>query len=291
MQQLPIRADQGEFAVGLLVLHVAGLPPGQQAGARTTGPQWLFGGGTGLQQRIHMGIGPEPLERADGREDDEKLSGRVARQGVGGSHPDRLELLLAIGHWGLPGRHARHQKRHVKTAWQVAVGDPVRQHVHRIGSQQQAACLALGGQGLGAVQRGDVLLVSRSAVGVLRQQHAELFKALAYGGNGLRQVQRALARAARGQRVAGGIKRVDAAARKHIGARGKAGRQRAACHQHFEPGLAIAQQEHGGCWAGGGGRALGVEELGGSGHGWILRPKRLCRLSLHGTSGACLRKP
>ena len=117
----------------------------------------------------------------------------------------------------------------------------MRQHKHRIGSQQQAECLALGGKGLAAVQRGDVLLVGGPAVGVLRQQYAKLFKALPNGGNGLRQVQLALARAARGHRMAGGIERVDAAARKHIGARRKAGRQRAARHQHFQPGLAIAQ--------------------------------------------------
>ena len=238
---LAVRADQRQFAVGVLVLHVAGFAPGQQPGARAAGPKRLLGGGAGLQHCVHVGVALQPLQRSDGREDDEKLAGRVASQSVGGSHPDRFELLLAVGHWGLPGWHARHQKRHVKTSRQVAVGHPVRQHKHRIGSQQQAACPALGCKGLAAVKRGDVLLVGRATVGVLRQQYAKLFKALPDGGNRLRQVQVALDGPPGGQRVAGGIERVHAAARKHIGARRKAGRQRAARHQHFQPGLAIAQ--------------------------------------------------
>ena len=222
---LAVRADQRQFAIGVLVLHVAGFAPGQQPGARATGPQRLLGGGAGLQHGVHRGVSLQPLQRADGREDDEKLAGRVAGQSVGRSYPNRFELLLTVGHWGLPGWHARHQKRNVETSRQVAVGDPVRQHIHRVGSQQQVPCLALGGKGLAAVQGCDVLLVGGPAVGVLRQQNAKFFKALPDGRNGLRQVQRTLAGATRRQSMAGGIERVDAAAREHIGARRKAGRQ------------------------------------------------------------------
>jgi hypothetical protein len=62
------------------------------------------------------------------------------------------------------------------------------------------------------------------AIGVARQQHAQLFKALADGGNGLREVQVALRRAAVGGSVRGrSIERVDATAGEHVGAGCKAG--------------------------------------------------------------------
>jgi hypothetical protein len=74
----------------------------------------------------------------------------------------------------------------------------VGQHKHLVGRQRQPARLALRGKGRLAVQRGNVAGVGVAAVGVARQQHAQLFKALADGGNGLREVQVALA----GRRVA-----------------------------------------------------------------------------------------
>ena len=105
-----------------------------------------------------------------------------------------------------------------------------------------------------AVQRSDVARVGRAAVGAAGQQHAQLFITFADGGNGLRAVQVALRGAAVGQRMGlgGGVGRVDRAPREHIGARGKAGAGRAAGHEHFQHAVGgVAQQQHGGCRAGG----------------------------------------
>ena len=108
-----------------------------------------------------------------------------------------------------------------------------------------------------------------------RQQHAQLFKALADGGNGLRQMQVALRGTAAGLGVGGCIGCVHAATGEHVGTRRETGGHGAARHQDFNApagqigafGGAVAQQQHGGRRAGGNGVALGVQELVESWHG------------------------
>jgi hypothetical protein len=68
------------------------------------------------------------------------------------------------------------------------------------------------------------------------------------------------------QRIGG----VNAAAGKDVGTGRKAGRGRAARHQHLDTGLAIAEQQHGGGSAQGGRLTLRIEKLGRSDHGRIL---------------------
>ena len=110
------------------------------------------------------------------------------------------------------------------------------QHKQFVGSQSQAVGGALRGErtraGM-AVELGHVCGVGHLPVGMAGQQDAELFKAFADGGNGLGEVQVALRGAALGVRVRQRIGRIDAAARKHIGPRGKAGGHGAARHQDF----------------------------------------------------------
>jgi hypothetical protein len=155
MHDLPVGADQLQLAVGHLVLHVARFLAGQPARARAARPQRLFGG-SGGQHGVHAGVLLQALQRADGREDDEELPGGVALQGIGRAHPHGLELLGLVGHGRLAFGHAGHQKRHVEAPRQVAVGDPVRQHVDVGCGQRQAVRGALRGQGRVAVQRGHV---------------------------------------------------------------------------------------------------------------------------------------
>ena len=156
VHDLPVGADQFQLAIRLLVLHITLFAAFQKSGARATGPQRLLGGGDGVQYGGHRGKRLQALQCADGREDDEKVAVLVALQGVHRPHPHRFELLGFIGHGRLPLGHARHQKRHVKAARQIAVGDPVRQHEDFIGSEGQTARRALGNEGLLALQGGDV---------------------------------------------------------------------------------------------------------------------------------------
>ena len=186
----------------------------------------------------------------------------MALQRVLWTHPDRFKLLGFVGHRNLAFRHARHQKRHVKAARQVAVGDPVGQHEHLIGGQCQAAGLALGGKRGFSVDLGNVSVVSPAPLGMAGEQNAQLLKALADGGNRLGQVQVALFGAALRHAVGLSIGGVNAPAREHVGAGCKAGRHGASGHQDFEPARAVAQKQHGGCGAQGGGFALWVKELG-----------------------------
>ena len=173
--------------------------------------------------------------------------------------PLRLALVADV--------HAGHEKRHLKAPRQVAVTRPVGQQVHAVGRQAQATGLALRGKGQVAVDGGNVVCVGHQpfagATGVARQQHAQLFKALADGGNGLREVQVALRRSAVGGSVRLGrsIERVDATAGEHVGAGCKAGGARAPGHQHFKTAVVrrIAQQQHGSGGAGGNGFAVGVQ--------------------------------
>jgi hypothetical protein len=114
--------------------------PVHQPGARAAREQRLVVDRTGLQHSVHGGVGLQPLQRADGREDDEELPRGMPRQRVGRAHPQRLELLRLVGHRFLALGHARHQEGHVEAARQVAVGDPVGEHEH-LGARQ---CQALG---------------------------------------------------------------------------------------------------------------------------------------------------
>ena len=265
VHDLPVRADQRQFAIRRFMLHVARLQPRQQAGARTGTPERRLGC-AGLQHRIDMRVLLQPLQRADGRKDHEEAARLVPRQRVGGAQPDRLELLGFVRHRRLALGHAGHQKRHVKTARQIAVSHPVGQHKHLIGRQRQAARPALHRQRRLAVQRRDVCAAGIAAVAMARQQHAQLFKAFPDGRNRLCQVQIALAGASRRVVMHRRVPRIDAAARKDIGAGRKAGRHGTARHQHFQAACRIAQKQHGGGRASGRRFALRIKELGGSGH-------------------------
>jgi hypothetical protein len=116
------------------------------------------------------------------------------------------------------------------------------------------------------------------SVGVAGQQNTQLFKAFANGGNGLRQVQVALRGAACGVAVGLRISGVNAAARKHIGPRRKAGRGGAARHQHFWALWAIAQQQHGGGGQEASGLLVGVKALGSADHTHIMKKPKKKRL-------------
>ena len=118
-----------------------------------------------------------------------------------------------------------------------------------------------GKRGL-AIQRSDVGRARLRTIAATGEQDAELFEALADGGNGLGQMQVALRGAAGGQCVRLCVGGVNAPAGEHVGAGREAGRHRAAGHQHFDALWAVAQQQHGGGGAHGSGRAGGVEELG-----------------------------
>jgi hypothetical protein len=77
----------------------------------------------------------------------------------------------------------------------------------------------------------------------------------------LRQVQLTLGRPAGGLAVCGTVGGINAATRKHVSARRKAGGHGTARHQHFDTVLAIAQQQN----SGGGAQRYGfsrrVEQL------------------------------
>ena len=263
---LPVGRDQGQFAKGRFVLHISRFVARQPTCSGAAGPQRLVVDGAGLQDGIHMGKGFEAIECADGRVDHEKITRFVAGQRVRWAHPDGLKLLSLIGHRGLAFGHAGHQKGHIKAAWQVAVGDPVGQHKDLLGGEAQAFGLALVSKRAFAVDRCNVTRVSPAPIGMAGEQNAQLFKALADGGNRLRQVQVALAGAALRQAVRLGIGGVNHAAGKHISTGRETGRHGAAGHQDFDAVGTIAQQQHGGGWAQGRGFTLGVEELGGACH-------------------------
>ncbi|MCY1539557.1 hypothetical protein D9M68_751480 [compost metagenome] len=132
--------------------------------------------------------------------------------------------------------------------------------------EREALRRALGGKRGLAVERRDLRGTQVRTVGAPGEQDAEFFKALADGGDGLRQVQVALCRAAGGLAVRLRVGSVDATAGEHVGAGREARRHGAACHQHFDARVggvgAVAQQQHGGGGAQGSGRADGVQELG-----------------------------
>ena len=109
-----------------------------------------------------------------------------------------------------------------------------------------------------------------TAVSFAGQQNAELFKTFADGGDRLRQVQIALRGPPRRLAVRQGIGRIDATTRKDIGAGRKTGGGRAACHQHLDAALAVAQQQHGSGRQQGRRFALGIKELRASCHPCIL---------------------
>ena len=87
---------------------------------------------------MHSGKWGEALQGADGGKNDEKLARLMTLKGVGWANPLGLKLLRLIGHRRLVLGHARHQKGHVEALGQIAVGDPVSQHVHLVRCQLQA---------------------------------------------------------------------------------------------------------------------------------------------------------
>jgi hypothetical protein len=275
VRDLAVWTDQCEFAEWRLVLHVARLCTVHETGSRAACPQRPIVHCARIQHFLYVRVAPQPFQRPDGREDDEETAGFVAGQRVSRAHPDRFELLGLVGHRRLAGGHARDEEGHVEAARQVAVGDPVRQHENVGGVEREAMSLALRGKRCLAVEGGDVAVVHRHAVDPVREQHAQLFVALADRGDGLGEVEVALCRAAGADAVGLCVGGVNAAAGEHIGAGREACRHGAARHQHFDTGArrigAVAQQQHGGGGAQRGWCALGMQELGGSDHGGILR--------------------
>ena len=156
----------------------------------------------------------------------------------------------------------------------------MRQLVDLVGRQAQAARGACGGKRRLRRQLarngGNVGGVGPAAIGAARQQHAQLFKALADGGHGVGQARVGLRGAAVGQRVAGAVAvlGLDAAAGKDIGAGDKAGLVRSARHQDLQHRAAgdggIAQQQHGGGIQGRDGFTVGVELLAEAWHRRIM---------------------
>jgi hypothetical protein len=114
------------------------------------------------------------------------------------------------------------------------------------------------GLALDDVDLGDVGVVGPAPIGMAGEQNAQLFKAFADGGNGLRQVQVVLCGAALCHAVRLGVGGVNHAAWEHIGSGRETGRHGAACHQHFGALRAIAHQQHGGGWTQGRGFTLRV---------------------------------
>jgi len=261
VQQLAVRAHQGQFAKRRLVFHVTRFLALQPARAWAAGPKRFFTRSAGGQYRCHVGMPAQPLQRAHRGKHHEEVARRVASQGVSRAHPDRLELFIAVCFWRLPFGHASHQEGHVKPPGQVAVGDPACEHEHLVGCQAQAAFGALRGQRSFARKCGYVCLSGPAPIGVAGQQHAQFLKTFADGGDRLGQCLVVLARALVGQVVRLGVFRVDAATGKDIGARCEAGRHGTARHQHFKAFRRVAQEQDRGCRARGSGFPLRVNEL------------------------------
>ena len=188
------------------------------------------------------------------------------------AHPHWFELFGLICHRCLTFGHAGHQKGHIKALWQIAVSDPVGQHIDLFGGQFHAQSGTLRCKGLASVEQCDVLGGGHSLIGPIGQQDAQFFEALANGSDGLSEVQVALGSAAQSMRMRRSIECVNAAARKNISARCKTGCQRAPCHEHFNALRAVAQQQHsgGGPWQDG--FSLGMQKLLRSDHAPIIRP-------------------
>ena len=159
-----------------------------------------------------------------------------------------------------------------------------------VGRQRQAARRALRGERApGGPARRCRACVGVAAVGMARQQHAEFLETLADGGDGLRQVQVALAGAARA--TARGLARRRRRCRRRERRRRRA-QSWPSCERRVistsMPSGAVAQQQHGGGGAGGRGLALRVKELGGSWHFLILQ--RNARMA-PGHPKPCRRRP
>jgi hypothetical protein len=208
----------------------------------------------------------QPLQRADGGEDDEELAGLVARQRVRRTHPHRLELLGLVRHGLLAFGHARHQEGHVEAPRQVAVGDPVREQEDLVGGKHQLALAHLRGERRLAIHRRHVPRADGAAIGMAGQQHAELLEAFADGGDGLREAKIGLRSPACGQRMGFGVGGVDASTWKNVGAGREAGGRGAPRHQHLDAGRAVTHQQHGRGGPRHCGFALRVQKLAGSYH-------------------------
>ena len=147
------------------MLHVARLFAIQPSGARATVKPGLLTCTRG-QHRVHCVKRLHALQRANGGEDDEEIVLAVALQRVLRAYPQGLELFFVVSNRCLPFRHARHQKRHIKAAFQIAVCHPMREHIHLIRCQLHAARLNLRRQCLQAVKTLDVVHISHAPVRV-----------------------------------------------------------------------------------------------------------------------------
>ena len=179
---------------------------------------------------MHIGKRCEALQCANGGEDDEEVTCFVALERVGRAHPFRLKLFGLIGHGCLTFGHAGHQEGHIKAFGQIAVGDPVGQHIDLFGGQFHAQSGTLRCKGLASVEQGDVLGGGHALIGPIGQQDTQFFKAFANGGYGLSEVEVALGDPPQSLRMRCSIECVNAAAWKHISARRKTGCERAPSH-------------------------------------------------------------
>ena len=271
VHELAVRAGQRQFAIRRLVLHITFFLARQPARPRAAGPKGFIIDSTSIKHSLHIRKWQEPLQGANGGEDDEKVARLMALEGFGGLHPHRLKLLRLIGHRGLALGHASNQEGHIKPFGQIAVGDPVGQHKHLVGCQLHAQGCALNGKRLASVKLGNVLCIGHVVVSAVGQQNAQFFKAFANGGDGLREVQVALRGPAQCMRMGCRIEGVNATTWEDISTRRETGRQRAPCHEHFNALRAVAQQQDRGSRARDGGFSLGVQKLLRSDHALIIR--------------------
>ena len=255
MNDLPVSGGQRQFTKRRVMFHETSLLTCQPPRAGTTGEPRLLTC-TGLQHTVHGGVCVHALQGPDGGKDDEKIVCAVAFQCILRTNPNRLELLLLIGHRCLVFWHAGYQKWHIKTPVEVTVGDPMRQHKHLVSCQLQAFGLALCKQRLAAVQLLNVLHGHHPTGCVGGQQHTQFFKTLANGRDRLGQSGVILPGPARCDVMHLRICCVDAATGKHIGSRRETRVHGTTRHQHFQASRAIPQQQDGGCrqrgrgWAG-----------------------------------------
>jgi hypothetical protein len=214
----------------------------------------------------------QPLQRADGREDDEELPGLVARQRVGRAHPHGLELLgvrRPPGVWP-SGMRATRKGTSKRRGRSRSVTQCASTYTSAAASVRPRACIA---RRRAPVRSSAAMSLSAPAGrpsawrASSTPSSSKLSRMAAMAWVRCRSLWRGRRAACAWACRIGGV---DAAAREHIGAGREAGGHGAARHQHLDALRAVAQQQHGGGGAGGGGFALRVQQLRGSDHACII---------------------
>ena len=126
MQDAAIGCDQFELAIGHLVFAEAGFLALETGAARARGKNLRLGL-TGIEHIIDSRKAREHPQGPDRRKDHVEAAGLMTLERGGRAHPDRVELLSAIGNRFLAMRHRRDKKAHIETFGQIAIGDPVRE--------------------------------------------------------------------------------------------------------------------------------------------------------------------